>query len=163
MLSLEGGRQVVKQGVLNGNHLKLIAAFTMLLDHVGILLFPQIRLLRILGRLAYPIFAFMIAEGCRYTKNKLRYFFMVFGLGVACPLVYYFFSGAPYHNILLTFSCSILLTYALQAAHTEKNRVLWSILFCLGFLAVYGLTLLVEIDYGFWPIMTPVLTALFPE
>ena len=84
---------------------------------------------------------------------------MVFGLGVACQLVYYFFSGDTYHNILLTFSCSILLTYALQAAHTEKNRVLWSILFCLGFLAVYGLTLLVEIDYGFWGIMTPVLTA----
>lgn len=163
MLSLQGGRQVEKQGVLNGNHLKLIAAFTMLLDHVGILLFPQIRLLRILGRLAYPIFAFMIAEGCRYTKNKLRYFFMVFGLGVVCQLVYYFFSGDTYHNILLTFSCSILLTYALQAAHTEKNRVLWSILFCLGFLAVYGLTLLVEIDYGFWGIMTPVLTAFFPE
>ena len=62
------------KGILTGNHLKLIAAFAMLLDHVGILLFPQIRLLRILGRLAYPIFAFMIAEGCRYTKNKLRYF-----------------------------------------------------------------------------------------
>ena len=77
MLSLQGGRQVEKQGVLNGNHLKLIAVFTMLLDHVGILLFPQIRLLRILGRLAYPIFAFMIAEGCRYTKNKLRYFYGV--------------------------------------------------------------------------------------
>ena len=73
-----------KQGVLNGNHLKLIAAFTMLLDHVGILLFPQIRLLRILGRLAYPIFAFMIAEGCRYTKNKLRYFF--YGVWPGCCL-----------------------------------------------------------------------------
>ena len=49
-------------GILNGNHLKLIAAFAMLLDHAGILLFPRVRLLRILGRLAYPIFAFMIAQ-----------------------------------------------------------------------------------------------------
>ena len=163
MLSLQGGRQVENQAVLNGNHLKLVAAFAMLLDHVGVILLPQVRLLRIIGRLAYPIFAFMIAEGCRYTKNKLRYFLMVFGLGVACQLVYYLFSGDTYHNILLTFSCSILLTYALQAAHTEKNRVLWSILFCAGFLTVYGLTLLIQIDYGFWGVMTPVLAAFFPE
>lgn len=72
-----------KFGILNGNHLKLIAAFTMLLDHAGILLFPRVTLFRILGRLAYPIYAYMIAEGCRYTRNKLRYFLMVFGLGAA--------------------------------------------------------------------------------
>ena len=89
-----------KLAVLNGNHLKLIAAVTMLLDHAGILLFPKIMLFRILGRLAYPIYAYMIAEGCRYTRNKLRYFLMVFGLGTACQLVYYFASGDTYLNIL---------------------------------------------------------------
>ena len=71
MLSWRGDGMENK-GILNGNHLKLIAAFSMLLDHAGILLFPQIRMLRIIGRLAYPIFAFMIAEGCRYTKNKAK-------------------------------------------------------------------------------------------
>ena len=83
------------RGFLNGNHLKLIAAFTMLLDHAGILLFPRVQLFRILGRLAYPIYAYMIAEGCRYTKNKLRYFLMVFGLGAACQIVYYFAMAIP--------------------------------------------------------------------
>ena len=67
--------------LLSGNGLKLVAALTMLIDHVGMLLFPQVLLLRIIGRLAFPIYAFMIAEGCRYTKNKLRYFLMVFLLG----------------------------------------------------------------------------------
>ena len=52
------------KGFLNRNHLKLIGALSMLLDHAGILLFPNVRLLRILGRVAYPIFAFMIAQGC---------------------------------------------------------------------------------------------------
>ena len=151
------------RGILTGNHLKLIAAFTMLVDHMGVMLFPQVRLLRIIGRLAYPIFAFMIAEGCRYTKNKLRYFFMVLVLGASCQLVYYLFTGETRQNILLTFSCSILLIYTLQAVQTGKNRVLWSILFCAGFLAAYGLTMLAEMDYGFWGIMTPVLAAFFPE
>ena len=148
-----------KFGILNGNHLKLIAAFTMLLDHAGILLFPGIAIFRILGRLTYPIFAYMIAEGCRYTRNKLRYFLLVFGLGAACQLVYYFFSGDTYLNILLTFSCSILLIYALQASYEKKNQALWSILFCAGFLAAYGLDQLLTIDYGFWGIMAPVFVA----
>lgn len=148
-----------KLGILNGNHLKLIAAFTMLLDHAGILLFPRVQLFRILGRLAYPIFAYMIAEGCRYTRNKLRYFLMVFGLGAACQIVYYVFSGDTYLNILLTFSLSILLIYALQAMHqaqTWQKEALWSVLFCAGFLAVYALNRILTIDYGFWGVMTPV-------
>ena len=151
--------QEQKFAILNGNHLKLIAAFTMLLDHAGILLFPHVRLFRILGRLAYPIFAYMIAEGCRYTRNKLRYFLLVFGLGAVCQLVYYFFSGDTYLNILLTFSCSILLVYALQAmyqAKTWQKEALWSIVFAAGFLGAYGLTRILSIDYGFWGIMTPV-------
>ena len=151
-----------KFGILNGNHLKLIAAFTMLLDHAGILLFPRVQILRVLGRLAYPIYAYMIAEGCRYTRNKLRYFLMVFGLGAACQLVYYFFSGDTYLNILLTFSCSVLLIYGLQESYyakTWQKRALWSILFCAGFLIVYGLDQLITIDYGFWGVMAPVFVA----
>ena len=146
-------------GILNGNHLKLIAAFTMLVDHVGALMFPQVLFLRILGRISYPIFAFMIAEGCRYTKNRLRYFLMVFGLGVICQVVYYFASGDTYLNILLTFSLSIGLIYLLQAAYQtqdSKKRMLWSVLFCAGFLGVYGLNKILTIDYGFWGVMAPV-------
>ena len=149
-------------GILNGNHLKLIAAFTMLLDHVGILLFPGNALLRILGRLAFPIYAYMIAEGCRYTHNKLRYFLMVFGLGAACQLVYYFFSGDTYLNILLTFSVSIGMIYLLQAsyqAQSWKMQTLWSVLFALGIFLAYGINQLVTIDYGFWGVMTPVLVS----
>lgn len=151
------------KGFLNRNHLKLIGALSMLLDHAGILLFPNVRLLRILGRIAYPIFAFMIAQGCQYTRNKLRYFLMVFGLGVACQLVYYFTSGDTYLNILLTFSCSILLIYLMQAverAQNWKQQFLWSALFAAGVFLALGMTQIVTIDYDFWGIMTPVFAAL---
>lgn len=145
--------------ILTGNQLKLIAAATMLLDHAGILLFPQIKLLRLFGRLAYPIYAYMIAEGCRYTKNKLRYFLMLFGLGAGCQIVYYFFCGDTYLNILLTFSVSVLLIYALQAAHGRRKQGLWSAVFAAGVLGAVGLDMLVTIDYGFWGIMTPVMVS----
>ena len=151
----------MKKG-LTGNQLKLIAAAAMLLDHAGILLFPRVQLFRILGRLAYPIFAFMIAEGCRYTRHKWRYFLMVFGLGAGCQLVYYFASGDTYLNILLTFSCSILLIYALQAMHRAENwkkEFLWSVIFAAGVAAALALDRFLTIDYGFWGIMVPVLVS----
>ena len=63
---------------LTGNALKIIAAISMFIDHMGLIFFPGVELFRILGRIALPIFAFMIAEGCKYTKNRLRYFLSVF-------------------------------------------------------------------------------------
>ena len=66
---------------LSGNALKIIAAITMLIDHIGVILLPQITLFRVIGRISFPIFAFMIAEGCAHTKNKLRYFYRFFCLG----------------------------------------------------------------------------------
>ena len=148
--------------VLSGNHLKLLAALTMLLDHMGVLLYPRIMIFRIIGRLSYPIFAFMIAESCRYTQNKLRYFLMIFGLGVGCQVVYYFVSGDTYLNILLTFSGSILLVYLLQAAHKADSlgkQALWSTLFAVMTLSVFGLCQVVHVDYGFWGIMIPVMVS----
>ncbi|MBQ8005101.1 MAG: hypothetical protein IJ303_02170, partial [Clostridia bacterium] len=68
----------------------------MLADHIGMIFFPNIQIFRIIGRLAFPIFAFMIAEGCRYTKNKARYFFTVFVLGIICQTAYFRYNGDTY-------------------------------------------------------------------
>ena len=67
---------------LNNNQLKIIALISMVLDHVGLALFPKIELFRILGRLALPIYAYMIAEGCAHTKNRKRYLGMILGMGL---------------------------------------------------------------------------------
>jgi hypothetical protein len=49
--------------------IKLIAMTAMIIDHVGLFFFPQILLLRIIGRLAFPLFAWLIANGAYYSKN----------------------------------------------------------------------------------------------
>ena len=74
---------------LNSNQLKLIAAVSMLLDHVGYFLFPTVTVFRILGRLAFPIFAFCISEGCRYTKTDRD-------IGSKLPFVPWFFRWLPF-------------------------------------------------------------------
>ena len=82
----------------------------------------------------------------------------VFGLGAGCQIVYYLFSGDTYLNVLLTFSASILLIYALQASYetTGWRKALWSVIFAAGVVAAVGLDMHLTIDYGFWGIMVPV-------
>lgn len=55
------------------NFLKIIAMVSMLIDHVGAILLPQYRIMRIIGRLAFPIYAYCLTVGCVYTKNMVRY------------------------------------------------------------------------------------------
>lgn len=56
------------------NLLKLIAMIAMLIDHSGKMLFPQYPVMRLIGRLAFPIYAYCIAVGCVYTRDPLKYF-----------------------------------------------------------------------------------------
>lgn len=144
---------------LTGNLLKLIAAIAMLIDHMGLMFFPQYPIFRVIGRLAFPIFAFFIAEGCHYTKNRLRYFLSIFLLGAICQTVYYVFAHDTYLNILLTFSCAIPMIYLLQEWKARQNHV-----FLLPFAAAVALVFILNrhivMDYGFWGVMAPVFSAL---
>ena len=114
--------------LFNGNGLKLLAALCMLIDHLGVMLFPKVAWLRFIGRCAMPLFAFMIAEGCRYTKDKVKHFALLFGLGLACQIVYTIFDPENiYLGILLTFSISVLIIYAMQyakACFAKKEELL---------------------------------------
>ena len=152
--------QPISLRFLSGNALKLIAALTMLIDHVGMMFFPQHLFLRIIGRLSFPIYAFMVAEGCHYTKNRLRYFLSVFLLGALCQVVYSIFAPGGYMNILLTFACAIPIIYLLQECKQRQSPEYWVMLS--AFVAfVYILCQNVAILYGFWGVMLAVFAALF--
>lgn len=62
---------MIKRGI-SQEALKLIACITMLIDHIGAIFVPGYTL-RIIGRLAFPIYCFLLAEGAHYTKNPGRY------------------------------------------------------------------------------------------
>ena len=57
----------------NSFWLKMIAITTMLIDHVGAVLLPQYPILRIIGRIAFPIFCFLLVEGFMHTHDVIRY------------------------------------------------------------------------------------------
>ena len=58
---------------LSGSALKIIAMLSMLVDHIGAGLYPDQMWWRVAGRIAFPIFAFLICEGYLHTRNIKRY------------------------------------------------------------------------------------------
>ncbi len=149
---------------LSGNMLKIIAAISMLIDHIGYMFFPDVIIFRIIGRLAFPIFAFMIAEGCRYTKNKRWYFLTIFILALICQYAYFYSEGEMYLGVLVTFSLSIALILSFQYCLKALGQGLYinALLFPLSVMLVYIFTLYFEIDYGFWGIMLPLFASAIP-
>ena len=85
-----------------GNKLKLIAILSMTLDHVISVLYPNyptdwwIIGLHILGRLAAPIFWFMVSEGYYYTRNVKKYLLRLFIFAVIGHFAYNFAFGIPF-------------------------------------------------------------------
>ena len=156
---------------LTNNQLKIIAMVSMLLDHVGLLFFPDIEIFRILGRIAFPIFAYMIAEGCRYTKNRVKYLGMIAGMGIVFQIVYFVAMRSIYQGILITFSLAIVLIYAIDGfVKSQKILVrlasLFAILFVIAFVVVLPHFLAntdFDIDYGVWGILLPVLVYFMPS
>lgn len=155
--------------ILNGNILKILAAIFMVIDHVGLMFFPYSIGFRIVGRLAFPIFAFMISEGARYTKNKPKYLITISLLALICQLVYFFFANSLYMCILVTFSLSIIVIYSLSYfkkclfSEEAKNweKLFSGALFLFTVFAVAVLNRLFDIDYGFLGCMAPAFASLF--
>ncbi len=156
-----------KFGFLSGNSLKLLAALFMLTDHTGLIFFPKCDIFRIIGRLAFPMFAFFVAEGCRYTKNRLKHFLTLFLLALGIQIVYFFAVGQTNMSVFVTFSFSVLLIYILDnikdlISKKEKTLgiIMLSLLFVLVSVAAALLDKLFIVDYGFIGVMTPVFASL---
>ena len=154
---------------LSGNTLKILAAIFMTVDHIGLLFFPREEIFRIIGRLAFPIFSFMIAEGARYTKRRLKYFLQIFLLGVICQIVYFVTSQSLYMCILITFSLSLLMLFSLKefkaSVFSEKRDVkrivLTALLFAASVVGSYFVCEFLEVDYGFGGAVLPLFAAIF--
>lgn len=140
---------------LNGNVLKIIAMISMFLDHLGMIFFPDIDIFRIIGRISFPIYAYLISEGCKYTKNRKLYFLRIFGLGVLCSIVFMIVERYVYMCVLITFSLSILIIYLIDYVRESFQTRL--ILLLLSLVAVRILCKYVEIDYGFFGMLVPVM------
>lgn len=67
---------------LTAFQLKILAIITMLLDHIGAVLYPEVMALRYVGRLSFPIFCFLLTEGYLHTSNVRKYMLRLMSFAV---------------------------------------------------------------------------------
>lgn len=87
---------------------KIIAMLTMLIDHIGMVLFPDIVILRIIGRLAFPIFAYFVAEGCLHTSNIKKYLLRMSICAAAFQVVQWFVCKTWTPSVVWTYAFAVL-------------------------------------------------------
>ena len=153
---------------LSAFQLKIAACILMVIDHIGLVIFPSVLILRIIGRLAFPLFAYFISEGCKYSRNKAKRLGIIFGIGILYLIFYYIYDSSVYGNIFLTFSVSISVIYLIQYAKRiifTKFRA-YKLIICVLLVTVvlwilYLLFDLVHFEYGYAGMLVPVFVSLF--
>lgn len=148
---------------LSGSILKLLAIICMTIDHSALILYPVIEAMRIpfsiggkvitlywimrkIGRLAFPIFCFLIAEGYQHTRNKMRY-----GLRL---LIFAVISELPFNllhsnnlfdlsgqNVFFTLFLGLLLIHIYESEGSQLRKFL--LMAAVGVVATY-----LKADYG---------------
>lgn len=109
---------------LSGSALKVIAVLSMVADHCAYYLMEHSTLLyevmRCFGRIAFPVFAFLIAEGFRHTRNRMKYFLQLLGFAVISEVPWYLLNGLDgTHNVLFTLALGVLALAAFEALKKE--------------------------------------------
>jgi len=150
--------------ILSGSMLKLIAIISMFIDHaaytfqvqfpvlndplfnLGVIQFSPYYLMRRIGRLAFPIFCFLIAEGIAHTKDIRKYAarLLIFAAVSEIPfnlLVRHTFFYLPKQNVFFTLFLGVLMVYIYE--HVESEWKKW---LCMVAVAVIAVCL--RADYG---------------
>jgi hypothetical protein len=133
---------------LNGSAMKVIAMISMVIDHVALYLMEHGTVLygtmRCIGRIAFPVFAFLIAEGFIHTRSRYRYFFTLLGFAVISEIPWYLLNGADgTHNVMFTLALGVATLMVLENL-LQRSMVL-GFLWTLG---MAGLASWLGVDYG---------------
>ena len=140
-----------KYQFLNALDLKLLAMALMFCDHLWATLLPSQQWLTNLGRLAYPIFAFQIAEGYYHTHDVKKYLKRLFLFALISEIPFNLMTAGglinPFQqNVLFTFCLGILLFCFLDRMK-EKSMTAWAISVPLTVVGGYLIGMITFVDY----------------
>lgn len=132
---------------LNRNHLQLIAYLTMLIDHVAVFLLQPENLyylpFRMLGRLSFPLFAFLLVYGYFLSENPKKQLRRLLLFAFISELPFNLANGSlfyPKQSVMWTLFLGYLLLYVIE--QKRKNTLL-------SFLIIGTINHLIQADYGF--------------
>ncbi len=116
----------LKAGI-SSSTLHILAMAFMLCDHLWAMIFPAEEWLTCIGRVAYPIFAFMIAEGFAHTHDFRKYVLRIFVWACITEIPFNLMYGGsafyPFHqNVLWTFLESLLLMALIEKCRERFSK-----------------------------------------
>jgi len=147
--------------------LKLIACITMFIDHFGHAIVPELPVpymvelyytCRVIGRIAFPIYCFLLAEGMQKTRNPYKYILRL-GIGILLaelPFDILFEGGISWEAQSVMVTLTLGATMLLCMEKTEKPWL--KLLMCVPFAVLAELA---KSDYGGWGIAMIAVFALF--
>lgn len=141
--------------------LHIIAMLLMLCDHLWATVLSQYEWLTCVGRIAYPIFAFMLVEGYFHTHNLKKYLGRLLFWAVLSEIPFNLMYGGsplyPYHqNVLWTLLLGLLLITGIEKIRQKGKPLLTIIIFLLSAAAGFILGIIAMVDYygcGVWMVL----------
>lgn len=93
--------------------IKIIAIISMICDHTGDILIGHNSILNVIGRIAFPLFAFQLVIGYAHTRNKAKYFVRLLLFAIISQIPYSIMSNIIsgsyfYLNIFFTLATGVL-------------------------------------------------------
>ncbi len=150
---------ITNKGIFSSTSLKLIAIFTMLIDHMAICLpyfvmQPDVyTVMRMIGRISFPIFCFCLTEGYAHTKNIQAYIMRLFAFAIISEIPYDIGRGSQtlielgHQNVFFTLCLGLFTIYILENLCTGYvSRVITVFISCV---AAFGM----RMDYNYFGIL----------
>lgn len=146
--------------------LKIFALIFMIIDHIGYILFPDLILLRAIGRLAFPLFSYQMAVGFSHTKSKTKHILKLLLFAILCQipttLANNIYSTKLTLNIIFTFIFSLLIILIFEtfkfvtknSAENKKNINYKNLLISsIASLLLVALGTYLNVDYSWYGIL----------
>lgn len=144
--------------------IKFLAAVFMCIDHTGLVFFPQYEIMRLVGRLSMPLFAYALARGYDHSRMKYglpRYFFRLMIFAIVSQLPYrYLVQDGKTLNIGATWLAGLAVLVALDMRRWKAPDFLTKYFAVCGFAVGCLITLgtvvgVVHVDFGVYGIFLP--------
>lgn len=133
--------------------MQFLAMLTMLIDHVGLLFFPDQPLWRIIGRIAFPLYAYALAQGHQHTSSHSKYVVRLFSIAVVSQIPYQLVFDTNELNVVASLCVAAILLRVLdRLSHSWISFMLIAFV-CILFeifpfeYGAYGLLLMLIFNY----------------
>lgn len=153
-----------KYKIFSGSMLKILALASMITDHAAAFILYNIdfftgpfislgshsisiyKILRLIGRLAFPIYCFLLVEGFEHTRDRKKYGINLLTFALISEIPWNLIHSGTWHcssqNVFFTLFLGFAGMYAVKYFENDKKKMA----ICL--LGLFGLSVLLKCDYG---------------